>query len=600
MTRATPPPTPPASRDGSSRGPVLSVGLVAVSLVVMLVAVPLDTPREDAHWRRIDTVAPMTARGIQSPVAGVSWRIRSRIGSGTGTHTVFEQTIEGRPLVGSWAVEHELDDGTRAVTARFAPHAAHRAMASSSSWSTAAAARAVERTTDHLAVTRLRAEPTAAEVWAILDGRPAPAYRVTLPAESPLGDFVAIVDAESSTVRSIENHLCHLTGDGRAFLQNPALGCGANPDASDADLAPFVSDVTLDRLDGSGYLDGDRVRAINGDGPRAFSLEADFRYPPSHPGFEQAMCYFTIDRYFDHVESLGVGGFGGRAIVADARGYSGDNSFFSPATGRITLGIGGVPDAQDPEIILHELGHALHHRAQPAYSETSQSRAVSEGIADYLACSFTGDPYLAEWDAAAYSSACPPHLRRLDRFRRVPEDLTGSVHGDGTILASALWALRPLVGPEALDRAVLESLFFLLPDSDVTHAARVIVETGVRLDATFPRADAIAVLAERGLLGEKADVSVGPDIVVRVFPSPARSEATFRFALTDDTPVSIDVFDVRGRRVATLLDGAARAGSNTLTWNLTDVTGSRVAGGVYAFRIHAGARVERGKLLVLP
>ncbi len=51
------------------------------------------------------------------------------------------------------------------------------------------------------------------------------------------------------------------------------------------------------------------------------------------------------------------------------------------------------------------------------------------------------------------------------------------------------------------------------------------------------------------------------------------------------------VFDLRGRRVATLLDGVAlAAGEHALAWNGRDAHGRRAAGGAYALRVVADGR----------
>ncbi|MEZ4916786.1 MAG: hypothetical protein R2836_07345 [Chitinophagales bacterium] len=54
-------------------------------------------------------------------------------------------------------------------------------------------------------------------------------------------------------------------------------------------------------------------------------------------------------------------------ISVDTHGNNGaDNSFFSPATPlRLIFGEGGVDDAEDADVIIHEYGHAISHFAAP-------------------------------------------------------------------------------------------------------------------------------------------------------------------------------------------------------------------------------------------
>ena len=71
--------------------------------------------------------------------------------------------------------------------------------------------------------------------------------------------------------------------------------------------------------------------------------------------------------------------------------------------------------------------------------------------------------------------------------------------------------------------------------------------------------------------------------------------------LTLDAPtrVSASIFDLRGRRVATLLDGAAlAAGEHALAWNGRDGGGRRAASGTYALRVAADGRARTLRLLL--
>jgi hypothetical protein len=70
-----------------------------------------------------------------------------------------------------------------------------------------------------------------------------------------------------------------------------------------------------------------------------------------------------------------------------------------------------------------------------------------------------------------------------------------------------------------------------------------------------------------------------------------REQAGARFELT--------VFDLAGRRVQTVAQGAARAGRHSATWNLRDEGGSPVGNGVYFVRLALGGQARSQKLIVL-
>ena len=77
--------------------------------------------------------------------------------------------------------------------------------------------------------------------------------------------------------------------------------------------------------------------------------------------------------------------------------------------------------------------------------------------------------------------------------------------------------------------------------------------------------------------------------VHEIFPNPALARCRISFDLPSPTRVTIDVFDVSGRRVARLADARFEAGAQSLGWELDDRRGRRVPPGLYLVRVVAGA-----------
>ena len=79
-----------------------------------------------------------------------------------------------------------------------------------------------------------------------------------------------------------------------------------------------------------------------------------------------------------------------------------------------------------------------------------------------------------------------------------------------------------------------------------------------------------------------------------VAPNPSRGDARVRFSLPAATDVSVEVYDLLGRRVATLAQGSRSAGAHTL-----DLPTS-VAAGTYLVRLQAGAEQRVQRITRLP
>jgi hypothetical protein len=88
---------------------------------------------------------------------------------------------------------------------------------------------------------------------------------------------------------------------------------------------------------------------------------------------------------------------------------------------------------------------------------------------------------------------------------------------------------------------------------------------------------------------------------VSAWPNPTGAGTTLTFALPAAMAVTLEVFDVTGGRVRTLLAGEGRAaGTHTLAWDGRDGGGHRVAAGLYLVRLAAAGRTVTRRIVVLP
>jgi len=74
-------------------------------------------------------------------------------------------------------------------------------------------------------------------------------------------------------------------------------------------------------------------------------------------------------------------------------------------------------------------------------------------------------------------------------------------------------------------------------------------------------------------------------------PSPTGSNTTIAYSIPEgrsDRKITLTVFSVTGRKVATLLDGSSKPGRASVSWNLKDDRGREVGTGVYFVRLTVG------------
>jgi hypothetical protein len=81
-------------------------------------------------------------------------------------------------------------------------------------------------------------------------------------------------------------------------------------------------------------------------------------------------------------------------------------------------------------------------------------------------------------------------------------------------------------------------------------------------------------------------------------PNPFARATTIAFDLPSSSPARVDVYNVSGALVRTLLDRPVNAGRHTVTWRGDDERGNDVAQGVYVMRLEAGAHAATTKVVL--
>ncbi len=94
-----------------------------------------------------------------------------------------------------------------------------------------------------------------------------------------------------------------------------------------------------------------------------------------------------------------------------------------------------------------------------------------------------------------------------------------------------------------------------------------------------------AVVGPRGGDIHKPVASLG-----RAEPNPFETYTSVPFSVAQESHVLLEVYDVGGKRVRTLVGNVMRPGTYTSVWDGTDEGGRPVPPGIYFFRFHAGGR----------
>jgi hypothetical protein len=188
--------------------------------------------------------------------------------------------------------------------------------------------------------------------------------------------------------------------------------------------------------------------------------------------------------------------------------------------------------------------------------------------------------------------------------------------GDGTWRFS--WTADVAPDPASLRVGVLagpQRLRFADGDPRVTVATLPTIDGRVEFDVTVAGVacrgwNEVAWAAEFGHYGclQKsplqtwqpepcgAPTAAGP---IAVAPNPFNPATTLRARLGTPGPVTLEILDLRGRRVVTLLDAWHPAGELAVRWDGRDAAGRPVAAGSYRARLRTGGKVHVARLVLV-
>ena len=239
--------------------------------------------------------------------------------------------------------------------------------------------------------------------------------------------------------------------------------------------------------------------------PPVSSSSPFFYYTRSESGFEDINVFYHITSFQQYIQSLGFNNLVNYQIHADTHGFNDqDNSNFNPSYNppRLTFGEGGVDDAEDADVIIHEYGHAISHSAAPGTNSGFERQSLDEANGDYLAASYSRylNPYKWEnvfsWDG--HNEFWPG--RSVVSSKHYPEDIVGNIYEDAEIWSSTLMQIWTDLGREETDKILLESMYSYAKNISIADAAWLLVQSDSILNNGINYNTICQHLLDRGLV----------------------------------------------------------------------------------------------------
>lgn len=203
------------------------------------------------------------------------------------------------------------------------------------------------------------------------------------------------------------------------FAPNPILSSGSKYGESIRDhgddtneelrLEMVQVDMLVDMHDDVVYLSDSFLQLVNLSSPneRVDGFQrGNIRADRSLSSFESVSCVYHIRRFQSYLRSLGFGHLI-KPIRIDPKALGGSdhsryNSAKDPPT--IEFGVGGVDDAEDAQVVIHEYMHAMLNEALAADRKNSAAISFEEAVCDHFCLRYseeiTGktDDRVFSWD----------------------------------------------------------------------------------------------------------------------------------------------------------------------------------------------------------
>jgi DNA-binding transcriptional regulator YhcF (GntR family) len=93
--------------------------------------------------------------------------------------------------------------------------------------------------------------------------------------------------------------------------------------------------------------------------------------------------------------------------------------------------------------------------------------------------------------------------------------------------------------------------------------------------------------------------SAVPNITAQSYPNPFNPETEISYTLTENSNVSVTIFNIQGQKVKRLVNEYQPAGTRKVVWDGRDENGEGVASGIYFYRIEAGSHTVTNRMVLL-
>jgi len=209
---------------------------------------------------------------------------------------------------------------------------------------------------------------------------------------------------------------------------------------------------------------------------------ANFSFNRSQSEFREFNVLYHIEVFRKYLKSIQIPLTNMPAILADPTAYAGqDQSRFSysmvdPA---LYFGTGGVPDAEDADVIVHEYSHGINYFLAPNTVDGGERLAIEEANCDFMACQYSKSisdfnwKWVFNWDGHNDFWAG----RDANSPNTYPKDLSSDFYTSSLIWSSMLNDLSEDLGRDIITRILINSISSYANFMTMQEAANLLIQS---------------------------------------------------------------------------------------------------------------------------
>lgn len=372
-------------------------------------------------------------------------------------------------------------------------------------------------------------------------------------------------------------------------------------DANDGNtsvLDPLRKNVSVRASFNNGVftLENAHVQIVENDAPVnpvMTKSTTDFFYSRSDVGFEQVNAFYHITNYQDYLQLLGYS-LVQYPIQVDAQGWNGgDNSSFDASTQpypSLSFGEGGVDDAEDADVVVHEYGHAISHSASPNTNIGNERRSLDEAFGDYVAVSYKKDVYSfgsnrvfnwdghnTFWDGRTVNNPNSICYDNISSF--------GNIYAYTTVFNAAMFEIWSQLGKIYTDKLMIEALHGYFQNMTYRDAAFMVLDADSMLTGGGSNTYTIYDAFDNHCILNWS--SVDENTTTKQFYQLKQAQEYLQVYLFGSI-ANYNLIDMTGRAVAS---GSLNGGENTIYTSELDA-------GIYILNVFDGQSSRAEKIMI--